>query len=157
MANGNYGHCSYCGKYRSLRYKGSYCSQLCYKESGQEKRDIQSEIARQADVERIWYTGNSLRSHLYRIVLCTIVWTVPGFIAGLILGVLYPGSIASKLFVYILDSRLIIWAVIALALSLVQDILIAMMLGYRRIINMILYGIPFGTIVLLFVLAKMGI
>lgn len=157
MANNKYGYCNYCGKYRPLRFNGGYCTQQCYKESGQSVRDVRNEIARRADVETIWYTSNSLRSHLYRIVLCAIVWTVLGFVGGLILGVVYPGSLAAKFVIRIMNLGLTAWGIIALVVALAQDILIAIFLGRRIITNLILYGVPLGVVALFFISAKMGI
>lgn len=150
MSDGDYGYCEYCGSYRPLRYSHKYCSKRCYIDSGQEERDIQAD----ADREQIWYGSNSLRSHLFRIACCALLWIMAGIFA-LIVAAFFSDSLATDLVSLFLNAGLIPWAIVVLLVSLVQDILIAIILGHRLITNLIMY-LPLGVALLLLVLAKMG-
>lgn len=72
MSDKNYGHCNYCGKYRPLTWNGGYCSERCYKKSGQQDQDTADEISYQM----LWYYRDDLSAVIFRTIIMSIGWNI---------------------------------------------------------------------------------
>lgn len=141
MADYEYGHCGYCGKYRPMKWNGGYCSQRCYKMSGQSSRDAQN--AR--DVEALWYEDDDIFSAGFRTIVMTIGWTLFLFFFSMWMNNAVKGGYGIVGIANALDALINkpVWFVPVIAcavISIIQNIIVrGKDKGFRCFIY---YGIP---------------
>ena len=138
MADYERGYCNYCGKYRPLRYRGGYCSQQCYRESGQQEQDEADEEHRQ----ELWYERDDLVAVAFRTVSMTIGWWIFWYAAY---------TKFKPLFLQKILSAIPLWVdiIILFIISIVQNIIVRNRGKTFRCL--IYYGIPIIIAVILFI------
>ena len=132
MSENNYGYCNYCGKYRSLKWNGGYCSEKCYCESGQQEQDTIDEERYQL----MWYYRDDVVAFIFRTIVMSIGWMIYYLIVAQVCIKFKLVGLTRFLAIFQFPSNVIIPVVLAI----VQNIIVrGKGESFRKFIK---YGIP---------------